>query len=76
MTKKDMIVEVLKQHSCLNSFEIKGFIHRMYNEDTTPQSVSGSLRPLVSQGYVGKSSSPSGKMVYWLTDAGRVKFGD
>lgn len=74
MTNKEMIIEVLKKHSCLNSVEIKAFIHRWYNVDITPQSISGSLRPLVSQAYVGKYPSPSGKMAYWLTDLGKEKF--
>jgi len=72
MANKDMIVKVLDEHPCLNSFEIKGFIYRKYNEVVTPQSISGTLRPLVSAGYVGKSGA-AGKMVYWLTDFGKEK---
>ena len=70
MTNKEMIVKVLNEHSCLNSNEIKGFIHRWYNIDLTPQSISGTLRPLVSRGLVGKSNA-AGKTVYWLSDFGK-----
>ena len=72
MTNKVMIIKVLAEHPCLNSFEVKGFIHRTFGETITPQSISGMLRPLVSAGYVGKSAA-TGKTVYWLTDIGKEK---
>lgn len=73
MTTKEMALEVLKQHSCLTGFEIKGFIHRWYNVDVSPQSISGLLRPLVSKGYIGKCAGPNGKMAYWISDYGKEK---
>ena len=72
MSKVDMITEVLREHPCLNSNEIKGFIYRKYGESISAQSVAGTLRPLVMQGKVGKSNS-TGKMVYWLNDNFPVK---
>lgn len=71
MTKIEMIVNVLHEHPCLNSFEIKGFVYRKYGENISPQSASGTLRPLVAQGKVGKSNA-TGKMVYWLTEYGEA----
>lgn len=71
MTKKEAIVNVLNEHSCLTCIEIKGFVKRKYDMDITPQSVGGTLRPLVSAGMVGKSTNVSNKMVYWLTDYGK-----
>lgn len=70
MTKTEMIVNVLHEHPCLNSFEIKGFVYRKYGENISPQSAAGTLRPLVAKGQVGKSNL-TGKMVYWLTDYGK-----
>ena len=70
MTKVEMITEILREHPCLTSFEIKGFVFRKYGEIISPQSASGTLRPLVAKGQVGKSNL-TGKMVYWLTDYGK-----
>ena len=71
MTKVEMITEILREHPCLTSFEIKGFVFRKYGETISPQSASGTLRPLVAQGKVGKSNA-TGKMVYWLTEFGEA----
>lgn len=72
MTNKEMVIEILKKYPCSTGFQIKGFAHRLYNTDITPQSASGLLRSYISQGIVGKSVDPnSGKMAYWLTDYGR-----
>ena len=72
MTKKEMVINVLREHSCLNGFEIKGFVYRMYGATISPQAAAGVMRPLVEAGYAGKSPSPvNGKMVYWLTDYGK-----
>lgn len=71
MTKTEMIVSVLHEHPCLSGNEIKGFVYRKYGELISAQSASGTLRPLVSQGKVGKSNL-TGKMVYWLTDFGEA----
>jgi len=74
MTNKEAVIGVLKEHSCLTSFQIKGFAHRMFGVDITPQTASGVLRSYVASGMAGKSPDPaSGKMVYWLTDYGREK---
>lgn len=71
MTKTEMIVNVLHEHPCLNSFEIKGFVYRKYGENISPQSAAGTLRSLVAKGQVGKSNL-TGKMVYWLTEFGEA----
>ena len=70
MTKTEMIVSVLKDHPCLNSKEITNFVYRKFGEHITAQSAAGSLRPLVSQGKIGKDDH-AGRMVYWLTDYGK-----
>lgn len=75
MTNKEMVIDVLKNYSCVTSFQIKGFIYRKFGESIAPQTAAGILRPLVSQGFVGKSPDPaSGKMAYWLTDFGKEHF--
>lgn len=72
MTNKEMIIDILKDYSCVTSFQIKGFIYRRFGVSITPQAVAGTLRPLIGQGFVGKSVDPnSGKMAYWFTDFGR-----
>jgi len=71
MTNREIVIEVLKNYSCLTSFQIKGFARRMLNEDITPQSASGVLRTLCAYGYAGRSPDTNGKMVYWLTDYGK-----
>ena len=70
MTKIEMIINVLSDHPCLNSKEISSFVFRKYGEHISAQSASGSLRPLVSRGQIGKDDH-TGKMVYWLTDYGK-----
>lgn len=70
MTNKEMVIEALKAYGCSNSFQIKGIIHRMFNEEISTNSISGILRPLYSKGYVNKSNA-TGKTVYWLTDWGK-----
>ena len=72
MTKKEMVVSVLNDHGCQNSYQIKGAVYRKFGETISPQTASGVMRGLVSAGYAGKSTNPSdGKMVYWLTDYGK-----
>ena len=72
---KTMTVSILKSHSCLTANELKGFIYRTFGENLTPSSISGSMRPLLSAGYIGKGVSPNnGKTVYWLTDYGKDHF--
>ena len=72
MTNKEAVIGVLKEYSCLNGSQIKGFAHRMFDVDITPQTAAGVLRPLIAAGMASKSPDPnSGKMVYWLTDYGK-----
>lgn len=72
MTNKEAVIEVLKKHSCLTGTQIKGFAHRMFGIEITPQTAAGVLRAYVAKGMVGKSPDPtSGKMAYWLTDYGK-----
>lgn len=71
MTNKEAIIKVLRVHPCLTCTEIKNFAFRMFNVSMSPQSVAGSLRPMVDRGMVGKSPDPnSGRMAYWLTTFG------
>ena len=67
MTTREMVVEVLREHPCLNSFEIKGFVFRKFGETISPQSAAGTLRPLIAAGKVGKDNH-TGKTVYWLKE--------
>ena len=77
MTNKEAVLGVLKQYSCLNSTQIKGFAHRMFNVDFTPQTAVGILRPFIEKGMVSKSPDPNtGKMVYWLTEYGKEKLNE
>ena len=72
MTNKEAVIGVLKERDCVTGVQIKGFAHRMFGVDITPQTASGVLRAYVAKGMVGKSPDPnSGKMVYWLTDYGK-----
>lgn len=71
MDTREMALEILKNHPCLTGYEIKGFIHREFNKDVSPQSITGLLRPLVSRGVIGKAPGPNGKMAYWITDFGK-----
>lgn len=68
MTKSKMVYETLKQYSCVNSKVLSGWIKRIYNEDISPASVSGSLRKYVAQGKVGKSNCGNGSTVYWVIE--------
>lgn len=75
MTNKEMVIDVLKNYSCVTGFQIKGFVYRKFGESITPQAAVGILRPLVAQGLVGKSPDPAnGKMAYWLTNFGKEYF--
>lgn len=67
MTNKEMIIDILNDHPCLTSQEIKGFINRKYNITISNQSISAALRPVVAAGQATKGISPTnGKAVYWL----------
>ena len=72
MTKIEMIVAVLTEHSCLTSKEIANFIWRKYEERLTPQSVAGAIRDLYNKGRASKGTNLKGNTVYWLND-NRIK---
>lgn len=72
MTNKEMIFDILNDHSCLTAQEIKGFINRKYNTIISNQSISAAIRPAVSAGLAEKGVSPTNnKTVYWLTSSGK-----
>ena len=73
MTNQEAVIGVLKKYSCLTSFQIKGFAHRMFNVTLAPSTASGVLRSYVNKGLAAKSPGPDGKMVYWLTDYEKEK---
>ena len=59
------ILEVLREHPCLNAKEIAFFIKQKHGGDLlSPQTISGLLRPMVAAGTIGKSNT-TGKTVYW-----------
>lgn len=66
MNKKEKILDILKTTGCITAKEISGFIIRKFNETISPQSVSGSLRPLIQQGQVGNCKNANGQTVYWI----------
>ena len=75
MTNKEMIIDILKDHSCLTAQEIKGFVNRKYNVIISNQSISGALRPVIAAGHAEKGISPyNNKSVYWLTSFGKEVF--
>lgn len=75
MTNKEMIISILKEHSCLTTQELKGFINRKYGVIISNQSISAALRPVVAAGLATKGISPTNhKAVYWLTKAGEKEF--
>lgn len=72
MTNKDMIISVLNDHGCQNSFQIKGMVYRKFGVTISSQTAASAMRPLITAGYANKCPDPtSGKMVYWLTDYGK-----
>lgn len=67
MTNKELVVAVLKEHSCLTANEVRQFAIKYFNMPITPQAVSGAMRPLIATGLAGSDKHPSnGKTVYWL----------
>lgn len=66
MTKKEMIIDILKTTGCLTAKQIQSFILRKYNKNITPASVSGNLRPYIERGYVGSSKNTVNHTVYWI----------
>ena len=75
MTNKELIINVLKEHSCLTANEIKGFILRQEGPNLSPQSIAGIMRPIIAAGHATKGVSPSNnKTVYWLTRQGEAYY--
>lgn len=67
MSTREMVVEILREHPCLTSMELKGFVYRQFGVSISPQAAGASLRPLIAQGKVGKDNH-TGKMVYWMRE--------
>lgn len=69
MTNKELVVNVLKEHSCLTAQEIKGFVLRSTGTSISPQAIAGIMRPMIAAGQAEKGISPhNNKTVYWLTN--------
>lgn len=67
MTNKELVIAVLKEHSCLTANEVRQFAIKYFNTPITPQVVSGIMRPLIAAGIAASDKHPSnGKTVYWL----------
>lgn len=64
--RKEVIVEILKAHSCLTAKEIANFAIRKHNERMTPAQVTGALRPMRAKSQVATSVDANGSTVYWL----------
>lgn len=73
MTNREAVVGVLKIHSCLTSNEISFFAKRMFNFDISAGSAAAAMRQIIGMGKGCKQPHPvSGKIVYWLTEEGKV----
>lgn len=67
MTNKELVMAILKEHSCLTANEVRQFAIKYFNTPITPQAVSGIMRPLIAAGLAASDKHPSnGKTVYWL----------
>lgn len=67
MTNKELVIAILKEHSCLTANEVRQFAIKYFNTSITPQAVSGIMRPLIAAGIAASDKHPSnGKTVYWL----------
>lgn len=67
MTNKELVMAILKEHSCLTANEVRQFAIKYFNTPITPQAVSGIMRPLIAAGIAASDKHPSnGKTVYWL----------
>lgn len=64
--RKEVIVEILKTHSCLTAKEIANFAIRKYNQRMSPAQVTGVLRPMSAKSEVATSVDANGSTVYWL----------
>ncbi len=73
MSIKDMVISVLADCGCQNSYQIKGSIYRKFGEVVTQSAITGAIRTLYNQSLATRSADGSGKMVYWLTDYGKEK---
>ena len=45
MTNKEVVIHVLKEHSCLTAMEVRQFAKRLCGYDITPQAVAGTMKP-------------------------------
>ena len=67
MTNKDVVIKVLNEHPCLTAMEVRQFAKRLCHYDITPQSVAGTMKPLIAAGLAASDKHPSnGKTVYWI----------
>ena len=66
MEKKEMVIKILKESGTLTAKQISAFAKRKYDFDITPQSASGVMRGLISQGLAAKSKDGSNQTRYWL----------
>lgn len=67
MTNKELVIAILKEHSCLTANEVRQFAIKYFNTSITPQAVSGIMRPLIAASIAASDKHPSnGKTVYWL----------
>ena len=67
MTNKEVVIKVLNEHPCLTAMEVRQFAKRLCDYDITPQTVAGTMKPLIAAGLAASDKHPSnGKTVYWL----------
>ena len=77
MTDKELVINTLKEHSCLTAQEIKGFIYRKTGDLISPQKIAGIARPFIAAGLIERGTSPvNNKTVYWLTPTGKAKWNE
>lgn len=64
--RREVITEILKEHSCLTAKEIANFAIRKYNTRMSLAQVTGALRPMRDKSQVATSVDAAGATVYWL----------
>lgn len=64
--RKEVIIEILKQHNCLTAKEIANFAIRQHDQRITPAQVTGVLRSHGMRAQVATSMDATGATVYWL----------
>ena len=73
MDNKKIVIEVLKQYSCLTAEEISFFAKRLFKANISAGSAAAAMRQIIGTGKGCKQTHPvKGKMVYWLTEEGKV----